>query len=93
MQGSGGLLGQSRKRVLGLMDTLQRRAQESAPLGVYEPIPGHVRVYPDYSYAGHGDGVDVSLIDCKVTVAAYPGDERPIPATPALPGDPSGSDV
>src|SRR6185503_3454878 len=36
-------------------------ARTGRRLGVYEPSPGHVRVFPNYSAAGNGDPVDVDL--------------------------------
>jgi hypothetical protein len=59
VQGCGGVLRWNEGRDRLQLDTERARAGEE--LSVYEPKPGHVRVYPDYSAAGNGDPVDVDL--------------------------------
>lgn len=37
------------------------RATEGDDLGIYEPRPGHARMWPNYSAAGNGEPVDTDL--------------------------------
>mgnify|MGYP006954413309 CR=1 FL=1 len=39
------------------------RAKDNRELSIYEPKPGHVAIYPDYSDESDGKPVAVSLLD------------------------------
>ncbi len=51
IQGSGGVL--TRQCLPWLLESIDR-AQQGEPLGMYEPQPGHVCMFPDYSAEGQG---------------------------------------
>lgn len=59
VQGSGGVIDfeGGRYRLLRAID----RAREGRDLGIYEPAPGHVRVFPRYTPMGNGEPVDIDL--------------------------------
>lgn len=58
VHGAGGLVGEAG---LYRLQVAVRRAKAGLPLALYEPSPGHVRVYPDYSSAGDREPVDIDL--------------------------------
>lgn len=37
------------------------RARAGAPLSIFEPEPGHVRIFPGFSAAGDGAPLDIDL--------------------------------
>lgn len=56
VQGNGGLVPS-----LARLEQQQRLAREGLPLGVYEPAPGFVCVFPDYSGSENGRRVHVPI--------------------------------
>ncbi len=56
VQGAGGLV-----TSLGCLERQQRLASAGRPLGVYEPSPGFVCVFPDYSGSENGRRVHVPI--------------------------------
>lgn len=67
VHGCGGVL--SRPGDLERLQLSIERAKEGDPLAVYEPRPGHVRVYPHYSAYHQGDHIDVGLRGATVSLA------------------------
>lgn len=80
VQGSGGTIASSspelaQERMRAMID----QARDERPIGCYEPRPGCVAVYPDYSYLGHGKAVTVDLRQDGLTfsVKAGPWESEP----------------
>lgn len=48
---------------------LQHMAGGGKPT-VYEPAPGHVRVFPEYNAAGQGPAIDVHVLGAFITIEA-----------------------
>lgn len=73
VHGNGGVLGSDPAHAAEDLRRLRvavTRATLGDPLvGLFEPKPGHVRVYPSYSALGDGPAVDVSLVDAEVEIA------------------------
>lgn len=46
-----------------------RKAAQGKRLSIYEPKPGHARVFTDYSFKESGPYVDISLIGATIEVA------------------------
>ncbi len=65
VQGNGGVLA----GIHGLK-RLHASADHGRILGLYEPLPGHVRVFPSYSAEGNGPHVDVDLLGASVTIVS-----------------------
>jgi len=65
VQGNGGLVPS-----LARLEQQQRLAADGLSLGVYEPEPGHVCVFPDYSGSDNGRRVHVPLVG--VTISEIP---------------------
>lgn len=65
VQGSGGVIG-SGEHNLARLQTQTRRANAGEPLGIYEPRPGHVVMYPHYSAHDTGEPVEVDLRGAEV---------------------------
>ncbi len=66
VHGNGGVIancGDARRRIL----TAQRRARAGRETMLYEPLPGHVRVYPKYSASSDGEAVDVDLLTSEMS--------------------------
>lgn len=61
VQGSGGLI-----KSLARLEQQQRLAAKGKPLGVYEPEPGHVCVFPDYTGSEDGRRVNVPIALCEI---------------------------
>ncbi len=59
VQGSGGVIGLAAGRER--LELAIKRAELGRPTGIYEPIPGHARMFPSYSAFGNGDHVDADL--------------------------------
>jgi hypothetical protein len=59
VQGSGGFVAErgGRERLLGAM----RRARAGQPLAIYEPAPGHVRIFPAFTVGADGAPLDLDL--------------------------------
>lgn len=64
VHGSGGVI-EGRHARYRLVKAI-RLANADRPTGLYEPEPGHVRVYPDYNASGSGTPIDVDLRGAKV---------------------------
>ncbi len=58
------------------LDTAIARARKGLPTNLYEPKPGHARVYPNYSADGNGEPLDVDLRRAQRVVATFE-DGRP----------------
>ena len=58
VQGNGGPV-----QRLGQLQAAQRCALEGSPTGLYEPRPGHVCVYPDFTATDNGREFHVPLTD------------------------------
>lgn len=56
VQGCGGLLRDADRLAVQV-----RRARAGDALGIYEPLPGHVRLYPHYDARGNGAPIDLDL--------------------------------
>ena len=69
VHGSGGIVGDG-PRCLDRLRTDARRAAEGKRLSIYEPKPGHARVYQNYTAEGSGNEVDVPLAGATVEVAS-----------------------
>lgn len=69
VQGNGGVLGGDtpRARFAGLQ-ALRLAASGAYPFGGYEPKPGHVRVYPNFTAEGNGAHVDVQIVGALVEI-------------------------
>jgi len=78
IRGNAGMVGDGIVRVLGesearwlatlRIDIAKNRVKESRPTGLYEPEPGCVAIYPDYSATGDGDPVVIPLIGTKFSI-------------------------
>jgi hypothetical protein len=69
VQGNGGMLGgDSSRKALGGLNELRQAASGEYPFGGYEPKPGHVRVYPEFSANGNGPSVDVPIVGATVEI-------------------------
>lgn len=51
------------------LDCAQRRAERSCHSGFYEPRPGCVAIYPDFSAQGDGKPVAVPLLGTEFSIA------------------------
>lgn len=72
VQGAGGILASGfggGSTPLERLQTDARRAAQGLRLSVYEPAPGHVRVYPEYSAAGNGPHVDICIVNATIEAA------------------------
>ena len=70
VQGNGGLVPS-----LARLEQQQRWAAEGLPLGVYEPEPGCVCVFPDYNGSHNGRRVNVPI--ARVRIELWSGEVRP----------------
>jgi hypothetical protein len=57
VRGAGGMIGS-----VSRLDAAAQLARDGRPHGLYEPEPGCVAVYPDYSAVGDGEPYVVSLL-------------------------------
>lgn len=71
VHGAGGVLGGRPHHALARLRADAERATNDPGhrLSVYEPAPGHCRIYPDYSAAGNGEPADVPLAGAQVELA------------------------
>jgi len=79
IRGNAGMVGDGIVRVLGesearwlatlRIDIAKDRVKDSRPTELYEPEPGCVAIYPDYSEEGDGDPVVIPLIGTKFSIA------------------------
>lgn len=66
IHGSGGVVGEGLHNIERIHREI-RRATEGHRLGIFEPKPGHARVYPHYSAVDAGESVDVDLRGARLT--------------------------
>lgn len=73
VHGAGGVLNGDAGNLRRIEVAIERATRgDTRRRSLYEPRPGHARVYPDYCAASNGDPVDVNLAGARVR--RYPTD-------------------
>ena len=78
IMGNGGMLGSgalycgidaAERQALRALGLNRLRVSTGKPLSIFEPSPGHVMIYPDYSPASDGKGVPILLRGTKFEIS------------------------
>ena len=77
IMGNGGMVGSgalchgaesASRQAMRSLRAAQDRAADGLHLPIFEPKPGHVAIYPDYSAATDGDRIEIPLVGTTFSI-------------------------